>query len=271
MDDVLWVLNTQVGLGIYDFNFESRFPCKHPWQRPTHITAVARIGAIEDYVTAYNEFQTNGIELIHTPEQHFASSELDRWYPLIEDLTPRSHCYEKSPSVADIERDFGWPIFMKGSRQTSRHSRSLSFIDSANSFTAAMARFQEDPVLRWQKVVCREFVRLRPVEDPHPERIPSSFEFRTFWWKGQLVGAGRYWWEGKPYNWTDAEKDRAICVAGEAAARINSTFLVVDVAQASDGRWLIIECNDAQESGYAGASPIGIWQNIISHEKGQGA
>jgi len=43
--------------------------------------------------------------------------------------------------------------------------------------------------------------------------------------------------------------------------------LVVDVAQSIDGRWIVIECNDGQESGYAGVSPIGLWQNIIALEK----
>lgn len=32
-------------------------------------------------------------------------------------------------------------------------------------------------------------------------------------------------------------------------------------------RWIVIECNDAQESGYAGASAIGIWQNILTIER----
>jgi hypothetical protein len=117
--------------------------------------------------------------------------------------------------------------------------------------------------------VCREYVPLRHVEDPYPDRIPSSFEFRTFWWKRHLVGYGRYWWEGKPYDWSEKEKVGGLVVAKEAATRISVPFLVIDIAQTVEGRWIVIECNDGQESGYAGASPIGIWQNILTIEKSQ--
>jgi hypothetical protein len=66
---------------------------------------------------------------------------------------------------------------------------------------------------------------------------------------------------------TEAEHRDARRVAGEAAARVDVPFLVVDMAQANDGRWLVIECNDAQESGYAGVSPFGLWQHVISAER----
>ncbi len=29
------------------------------------------------------------------------------------------------------------------------------------------------------------------------------------------------------------------------------------------GDWIVIECNDAMESGHAGASPLGMWQSIL--------
>ncbi len=166
-----------------------------------------------------------------------------------------------------------WPVFVKSARQTSHHSRSLSIIDGPASFKNAMKIYQNDSILRWQQVVCREFVPLRPVQgskDPAFDRIPSSFEFRTFWWKGQLVGFGPYWWDVKPYRITTEERRDAEAIAKEAATLVRVRFLVVDVAQTTEGKWIVIECNDAQESGYAGVSPIGLWQNIIALEK-QGA
>jgi hypothetical protein len=44
-------------------------------------------------------------------------------------------------------------------------------------------------------------------------------------------------------------------------------FLVVDIAQTETGQWIVIECNDGQESGYAGVSPFGLWQRIVDLEK----
>jgi hypothetical protein len=130
-----------------------------------------------------------------------------------------------------------------------------------------MEVYRKDPILRWQRVVCREFIPLRPVEDPAPDRIPSSFEFRTFWWRGELVGFGPYWWQGLRYLASDEERESGLSVAREVASRLNITFLVVDIAQTLDGRWIVIECNDGQESGYAGVSPLGLWQNLLRIEK----
>jgi hypothetical protein len=49
-------------------------------------------------------------------------------------------------------------------------------------------------------------------------------------------------------------------------ATVAVPFLVVDIAQAADGRWLVIECNDGQESGYAACTPIALWQRVLDLE-----
>lgn len=35
----------------------------------------------------------------------------------------------------------------------------------------------------------------------------------------------------------------------------------------SQSKWIVIECNNAQESGYSGNSPFLLWQRIIEIEK----
>ena len=39
------------------------------------------------------------------------------------------------------------------------------------------------------------------------------------------------------------------------------------VAQTAEGQWIVIECNDGQESGYAGVSPIALWGKLIELER----
>ena len=56
-------------------------------------------------------------------------------------------------------------------------------------------------------------------------------------------------------------------LAREVASRIGVPFLVVDVAQTVEGKWIAIECNDGQESGYAGVPPIALWNNLIEIER----
>lgn len=267
VEDVLWVVTQPTGLRVYDFPFETFFACRHPYRRPDNVHAVARIGAFQDYPAEYADLRAQGITLLHTPEQHFRATQLPYWYPLIADLTPKSVWFDGAPDPAVIEAELGWPIFMKGIRQTSRHQRKLAFIANADALREALAAYSKDTVLKWQQIVCRRFERLRPVEDPSPERIPSSFEFRSFWWRGELVGFGRYWFEGIDYSPTTDEEHAAIAVAGEAARRVDVPFLVVDVAQRVDGSWIVIECNDGQESGYAGVPSVALWRSVLDKER----
>ena len=267
VEDVLWLLTTSVKVAIYDFPFEHFFSCKHPWQRPAQITAVARIGAHTNYAQLYSALQTEGISLVHTPEEQQRCTELPFWYPLLNDLTPKSIWFSEKPTVQQIIQEFQFPIFLKGARQTSKHKKSLSIIENPEMLSTALAEYERDPVLRWQPIVCREYVKLRPVPDEHSDKIPASFEFRTFWWKGQLVGAGRYWFEAPAYSWTETEEREALKVAQQAANLVSVPFLVVDIAQRMDGKWIVIEVNDGQESGYAGVSPFQLWRNILHIEQ----
>jgi hypothetical protein len=53
-------------------------------------------------------------------------------------------------------------------------------------------------------------------------------------------------------------------VARQAASRLHVAFLVIDFAKAADWRWIVIECNDAQESGYVGIPPQALWRQVLA-------
>jgi hypothetical protein len=269
LEERLWVLTAPTGISNYDFRPGASFHCRRPEQAPGECLAVARIGAIPHYDLVYGSLQQEGMTLIHSPEEHLRVSELPRWYPLIADLTPKSIWPNERLTWREITSALGCPVFMKGTTQTSRHQRSLSIIETAEQYDRAILAYARDPILRHQGLVFREFVRLRLVEEPTPHRIPSAFEFRTFWWKGNLAGCGRYWWEGTTYGLTEGEAAAGLAVAGAAARRLKVAFLVIDIAQTLDGRWIVIECNEGQESGYGAISPVALWQRIIDLESSQ--
>jgi ATP-grasp domain, R2K clade family 3 len=265
LEELLWLVTSPVGLNHYDFDFDRFFACRRPWKRPDSITAIARVGAISDYPRLYDSLEREGVSLIHSPEQYRISSELSGWYPLITDLTPRSMVFSSPPSTTELEAQFEYPVFLKGDRQTSRHNAAFSIIRSRDQYETAIAAFAQDAIMNWQRLVVREFVPLRKVVAPESDKIPPSFEFRTFWWHGQFVAGGAYW--GGFYDWTAPEKRAALSVARVAAQRINLPFIVLDLAQTATGDWIVIECNDAQESGYAAMQPLTVWQNILEIER----
>ena len=261
LEDKLVVVSQEVGVSAYDFNFDLHFACDHPYQIEGEEPCVLRVGPIADYPAEFDDKLGMGLRLVNSPAEHALASELENWYPLLADLTPRTRVFGMLPSADEIEEDFGWPIFMKGSRQTSKHNPDLSIIRSRDQYEEASVNYRKDVILHWQKPVIREFVPLQPVAGSVPGKVPVSMEYRSFWWQGECVGWGRYWYQVPAYECSDV--GTGLAVAQEAAARLNVPFLVVDFAKTADSRWIVIECNDAQESGYVGIAPQALWNQIL--------
>lgn len=272
VEDALWVLTAPVGLPVYDFRFDLFLSCRRPWRRPASVEIVSRTGAIPAYDETYARLRAEGLTLVHSPAEHRRCSLLPEWYPLISDLTPESIWFPPRPHadevIARVDAELGWPVFMKGVRQTHAHKKSQSVIEGPDAMRRALDEYAADPVLGWQGIACRRFVPLRPVAFDTGDRIAASFEFRTWWWRGRFVGMGRYWWEGPEYAPADDERTAALAVAGEAARRVDVPFLIVDVALSAEGRWLVIECNDGQEGGVPGLPQAVLWRNIAESERG---
>lgn len=101
------------------------------------------------------------------------ASELTRWYPRLEDCSPRSAWSETPPNVEMIEAAFGWPVFIKGSVQTARHARSLFHCRVGRRVSSHQGcLYRDDPILHWQTIVIREDARLRLVGGGLPDDVP---------------------------------------------------------------------------------------------------
>jgi ATP-grasp domain, R2K clade family 3 len=265
VEDTVWVLIKKINLPNYDFDLTQFFSCRRPWYRPEKVIAIGRFGAVTNYAELYQQLAIEGIFLVHSPAQYLLASELTHWYPILEGLTPKSLWFRAAPDFNSIAPVLGLPLFLKGSRQTSRHRAALSIIHSEQDYQTAIEVYREDPILQWQNLVCREFVKLRPVRSTPTEKIPASFEFRTFWWRGHCIGSGQYW--SIDYDWNRAEEIAGLAIARAAALRLGLPFVVIDIAQTITGEWIAIECNDAQESSYGAISPFALWQNLIDIER----
>ncbi len=265
LEETVWLLVAPTGLPSYDFVFAEFFACRRPWERPAEVLAVGRFGVTQTYAEFYDQQLAAGVRLIHTPEQYLLASELPHWYPRLAELTPRSQWFAAPPAASVIEQDFAWPVFVKAARQTSRKRASFSIVASAAQYELVKEHYESDRALQGQAFVCREYVPLRRIAAETNDQIPPAFEFRTFWWYGECVGAGPYW--GPLYQWTAAEERAALALAGEAARRLALPFVAIDLAQTAAGAWIVIECNDGQESGYGAISPFALWQAVLGAER----
>jgi hypothetical protein len=223
------------------------------------------MGATPDYPQRFAGLLELGIRLMHSPEDYERTSYPPNWYPFIKDLTPKSLWYSTPPTADEVEEHFTWPVFMKGERQTSGHDGALAIVRDREQFQRVLEAWRRDPILHWQRIVVREFVPLRPVGGMATTGIPKSCEFRCFAWRGRCVSIGRYW-ISESYELTPQEQREVTKLVNEAASRLNVIFLVVDVALSRTGRWIVIECNDGQDSGYAGNNPLILWRRILDCE-----
>ncbi len=270
LDDVTWVVTAPTGLSGYDMTFAPRFTVRHPARLEREVVAIARMGATAAYEARYEALRARGIRLVHTPAMYRRTSLLPEWYPRLEGLTPRSCWFDAPPEADEVGARLGWPVFVKGARQTSRHRKSLCVAESPDAFAAIMRQWRHDEILAWQPVVCRAWVALRRVAEPSRELLPVSYEFRSFWYRGELVGVGP-WWPSPPYALDARECEAALAVGAEAARRVGAPFLVVDLAQTADGAWIVIECNDGQDAGYCGVDRVALWQRVVAIDRARAA
>jgi len=262
------VITKQVNVAVYDFDFR-RFFHAESLHDTTNILAFARVGAPSDYGSFFAELQAIGITLVNSPAEHFRASSLPSWYPLLTDLTPRSLIYATPPAPESIESRLGWPVFIKGERQTTKHDASMAIARSSAEFAQVMERWKKDSILRWQKIICREYIPLLPTGKAFPGKLPPSFEFRAFVWHSRIVALGPYWTDVPTYVLTAEDTAAVSALIADVALRLQVPFLVVDVGKTLTGKWILIEVNDAQESGYASISPFSVWQEIVQIEAGE--
>lgn len=86
------------------------------------------------------------------------------------------------PPIYVVEKEFAYPVFVRGTFQTNQHKASHSVVRSREEYQRAVTAYLAHPRLHQKKFVVREFLSLRP-EEPKvvTGMVAPSFEFRSFW------------------------------------------------------------------------------------------
>lgn len=262
------ILQKMIGNAGYDFPFRTQFECRSvvsEMDRPI----LLRIGAVDDYHAVETYFREAGMQLLMTETDHLRCSEIENWYPLLAEHTPYTKVYDQLPAVDQLMKDFSFPVFIKGTRQTDKHKRANCIIQNAEDYEQLRLGWKQSRILSWQQAAVREYVPLLTIDDTSfPEMIPISYEFRSFYYQGRCTGCGPYWTLGRRYALADEDRQEVMDLSQWAADRLNVAFLTVDVAKTADGRWIIVEANDGQESGFVGLNPISLWKKTIEAAQG---
>lgn len=257
------ILYRRTGNSAYDFDFRRYFDCKSVVAE-TKSQVLLHIGAIEDYTGVCAVLSDMGMKPLTSEGRHLHCSTIEEWYPALRDRTPYTRIYDALPTLEELLEHFTFPVFIKGNRQTNRHKRSQCIIENAGAYGKLREAWARDPVLCWQKAAIREYVPLMTIDSTSwPDMVPISYEFRFFYFEERCVGWGPYWTVGPQYTLAPEDEEEALALTKWAAMRVAAGFVAIDVAKTAQGQWIIIEVNDAQESGLAGVNPLTLWQNTI--------
>lgn len=257
------VLQRRTENDVYDFDFRINFECRSVIAE-VDAPVLLHIGAIEDYSGIESVLDDLGMKLLVSEAEHLRCSTIDKWYPVLKDKTPYTKIYDELPEAEVLLEDFSFPVFIKGARQTNRHKRSQCIIEDAEQYSRLRSEWKKNPVLSWQKVAVREYIPLLEIDSKtFPDQVPISYEFRFFYFEGKCMAYGPYWYMGQKYSLSETELPEVLKLTDWAARRLGVSFPAIDVAKTASGEWIIIEVNDAQESGFVGVNPLVLWNNTI--------
>lgn len=257
------ILQRKTGNASYDFDFRNHFECRSVIGEIDE-PVLLHIGAVENYSLLEEELDQMGSRLLVSEKEHLKCSTIEKWYPPLEDKTPYTRIYDELPPLEGLKRGFSFPVFIKGNRQTSHHIRKNSIIRSDEEYEKLCRTWPKDKILSWQKVAVREYIQLELIDDTSfPEMVPICYEFRFFYFEGKCMAYGPYWNMGRSYELREKDKKSALALADWVSDRLGAQFVAIDLAKTAHGEWIVIEVNDAQESGFVGINPIILWNNTI--------
>lgn len=204
----------------------------------------------------------NGV-LVNSPEQHLDAQEMDRSLPLLGELTPDTVFITSPEQVHEAVKSLGFPIFVKGAVQ-SRKSRGWQacVADNPEHLERLCAALFSLEARSRGRVALRKLVRLRHARIG-PGRFPFGREFRFFVLEGEIL-AGGYYWEGDDplASLTVPETVEVHALVREAARRVATPYLTVDVGQDEAGKWWVIETGDGQFSGLSQTPRLELWSQL---------
>lgn len=122
----------------------------------------------------------------------------------------------------------------------------------------------EDPEYEQQGIIFREFVHLKIVEKSQVNDQHFYNEWRFFFYKENLLCYGYYWVNAENIPTNDQLPLEAIEFSKKMAKIMSkkTNFFVIDIGQLETGEWIVIECNDGQQSGLSNCDPHELYSNL---------
>jgi hypothetical protein len=223
------------------------------------------IPSVERYTSIFDAAVAKGVHLINTPLHYQTAMEFDKFYPLLGQLTPESVVVSSLDDLPAIERRLQFPMFVRGAVKSNKDQGWAACVAHDRGELAAIAErlLQRDRRSRG-KIVARRLVKFRTLAIDS-QAFPIGREYRAFVLRGDVLAFGFYWDEYRdatPLAPADEQAIKALSI--EAARRVGTPFVAVDIGQLDDGTWIVIEVSDGQFAGLSHIAVLELWSKLAN-------
>lgn len=194
----------------------------------------------EAYRRFYHALLAKGYRLVSTADQYAGVTYFPNYHPKVREVSPEAVwtdtpdpylAYSRSRTLGD------GPFVLKDHIKSAKHRwHEACFAPKGagrEHFEAvAEALLAEQGKAFNRGFVVRRYVPLRS-RGVGPRKYPLCEEYRLFFWHGKLLVASHY--HDQPAGRTDWAEFETL------AGRFDAPFFSMDVAQADDGRWLVVD------------------------------
>lgn len=202
------------------------------------------------YDLLYEALLSRGLRLINTPDQYVHTLYLPETLMLLGAHTPQTLVLrdDGALTLADVMQALapfaGKPVILRDFVHCQKHRWGTAcFIrasDDPQQVDTAMQAFmdlQGRPVGGW---LFREYVELTPLAPPLPDHLPLALEYRLVYAEGVCIAALHHW--DTSYAGASPPLEQFTLIAQQ----VRSRFFTMDVAQRTDGTWIVIDLGDGQ-------------------------
>lgn len=203
-----------------------------------------------------------GDKLLNTHYQHQYIADLADWYGDLKNYTPKTWF-----QLSDVPKN-GGPFVLKGETNSKKFQwNTHAFAKDFKSATDVYHRLSQDSMIGEQNIYIREYVELEKLSDGL-NGLPITKEFRFFVLNKKIISGGYYWAshiDDLSSIPDSSEVPRDFLQNIIDCVDDSCNFYVIDVAKTTLGDWILIELNDAQQSGLSCIDPEEFYFNIYNN------
>ncbi len=226
---------------------------------------LGRIPTPAHYQRVFDEALASGVRLLNSPAQHLASLELARSVVALGELTPESVVLHDLAGLDAGVAQLGFPVFVKGGVLSRKAWGYRSCVpETREALVSLVQRLLGMHHFSRDTVVLRRVVALRQT-GRELEGFPIAREYRVFVADGEPLAMGFYWPFGDPFG--ELQLAEVAPLVREAARRVGTPMMTIDLGQLDDGRWIVIEPGDWQFAGLGSIDAKALWNALVQQQR----